>query len=165
MKSFLLILTLSGIISFCFHSCKDEPFEIPNDLVIVTRTYCGWCAIDDSLKIIPYMIGYVASHNCNLSTPDTIINVSMQKEELISLMKKLDMNKFIKCNLNTCYSCEDRCDWVLYIKADNRSHRIRFGYYEAQNDSTFRPIQPFLKQLFAIKKRYATKDGSTFTIN
>jgi hypothetical protein len=154
MKALLLIIIYSVITLIFFISCKKDPpeYKLPQDLLIKTGYECGWCSFNDSLVLSKYDLYYTASSGgCDNYHQDTLLYDSITKEELTSLMMKLDLKKYFACTLDQCGICGDGCDHWVEITANSQSHWIRYTNYS--NDSALKWLEPFTDRLNEIRKR------------
>jgi hypothetical protein len=155
MKALLSILLIIGLIMYFILSCKKDPSEytLPPDLLIKTGYECGWCSFNDSLLLSKYDLYYSASSGgCENYHQDTLLHDSITKEELTSLMMKLDLKKYFASTLDQCGICGDGCDHWVEITANRQSHWIRYTNYSY--DSALQWLEPFTDQLNEIRKRF-----------
>lgn len=155
MKSLLSAALLSVFILASLLSCRKDstPYALPPDLLISTGYECGWCSFNDSLVISLQGLTYSASGGgCDNYHNDTLIYDFITKEELTSLMMKLDLKKYFACTLDQCGICGDGCDHWIDLTANGQLHHIR--YTDFSYDDSLQWLSPFVNQLNDIRKRY-----------
>jgi hypothetical protein len=133
-------------------SCSKDSF--PSDTIIKLRYECGWCSFRDVLLISSDSVIYTDYKNkCyNSDPPDTIIYDFISNKDLTSLMKNLDIKKYMACTYDHCGTCYDGCDFTLNISAKGQSNSIR--YVSLAYDSTMIWMVPFVSQLNGIRNKY-----------
>lgn len=153
MKLVLKIILSSGLLGMTIFSCTKDSF--PSDTLIKLRYECGWCSFRDLLLISSDSVIYTDYKNkCyNSEPPDTIIYDFIPNKDLTSLMKKLDIKKYMVCTYDHCGTCYDGCDYTLEISSNGQSNSIR--YVSLANDSTMIWMVQFINQLNVIRKKYA----------
>jgi len=152
MKLVLKIILGSGVLLMAILSCTKDTF--PSDTLIKLRYECGWCSFRDLLIISSDSVVYTDyKGKCyNTDPPDTIIYDFISNKELSSLMKKLDLKKYMACTYDHCGTCYDGCDFTLELYADDQSNHVR--YVSLAYDSTMLWMVPFVNQLNGIRKKY-----------
>jgi hypothetical protein len=139
MKTFCIIPGISAIL---FLFCKKEKSD---DLEISMGSVCGWYTGSDSLFISAEKTYYKFTELC---TTDHFIDKQTSQKECDDLVDLLDIGEFEKINLNTCFSCVDRCDTWICVRHNSTSHQIRFAYFDSLAVSN---IQPFIDKMETIR--------------
>ena len=153
MKVVLKIVIGLGVLCMTIFSCTKDSF--PFDTLVKLRYVCGWCSFRDLLVISSDSVvySYYTGKCYNSYPPDTIIYDFISNKELTSLMKKLDLKKYMACTYDHCGTCYDACDFILDLNTDRQSNHIR--YVSLADDSTMLWMVPFVNQLHDIRKKYA----------
>jgi len=136
------------LILFCF-SCTEKTFDdnTNSDMVIKTGTVCGWCTLNDTLKISGKHLRYVNYANCSTTKASVVRSGELTNSEFDALINLVDFDELKKIDLNSCNVCFDGCDDWITLTSGNDSHTIRFS----RNDPKLENIQAFVDELNRIK--------------
>jgi hypothetical protein len=142
-------LFIAGLVCIFLLACEKDKNNIKNDnLVIKMNNICGFCAGGDSLIVTPDITCFERLSPCDDSGFKK--TVTTNKSEWDELLGLLDVEKFKKIDLNTCYVCVDGCDTWIQVKNGSFSHEIRFADFDSP---AVRSIQPFIDKLYEIGSR------------
>jgi hypothetical protein len=144
------VVMATGLLILLLFSCEkeEENSGAYEDLVISTRYACGWCGGLDSLIITKNDLYYCYYNFCFDSVHRK--NETTGADEWEDLVDAMDLNEFLKLNMDRCNICADGCDTWINIETDTVSHSIRFGY---QDSAEIIKITPFIEKLDDIKVR------------
>ncbi len=148
----LCFLTMFCIISSCEKDRDEKEYSQP--FTLRAGTVCGWCSQNDTLEIKGNTVRYVNYIQCQNSSPSKEKNGKLFNSEIDNLLEKLDLNEFLKLEINSCNICVDGCDDWIYFENEATSHSIRFS----RNDPKLEHLKPFIDELFLLKNSYANEN-------
>lgn len=130
---------------------KNDLVKTNSGLIINVGTLCGWTYAWDSLQITD-----ISTYYESLSPFENICykkDTSTDPGEWEQLVNLLDLEEFLKININDCAVCADGCDMWIQIDSNEISHKIRFDMYRFLEDDGYQEsvelqnIKPFVQKL------------------
>lgn len=153
MKYYRLILGALSVLSVL--SCQQnniEDVEVNGlkqyDLFFAYGSECGWGTIDDSLAVTEDYIFY--DYYSQFYQEEFQITTTLNQQdwhELKDTFNVLTWSRFKLIDLNTCNICVDGCDYLLFVKYNNQTHRIRYGEGDLEKYPEIKALADMLMEI------------------